>query len=486
MLLRRGVDMKPSENSQRWLTTFSLSLIAIAGVMYLQNRLVPSGSLLVTAAGFLLWQRGLCWRDSRNGFRFDALWNIRRPHYWQIVFQAGVYLYWGLYWDVVRSWVLLILAQVAVAYLLEAMLSWSRHKTWRLGFGPWPIVGSINLFFWFREDFFFLQLLLIAGTQLTKEFITWNRDGRRVHVFNPSAIVTAVAGLSLMLTNRMDMAYGADLINSFVIAPNFFEVLLIVGLAVQFLFSTTLVTLGTTLSLSVIFFSLKSFGLAPQTPFDASVLIGFTLLITDPQTSPKNEIGKLLFGLCYGVGIFATYAILRSLQQPSFFDKILPVMLLNALVMQFDGAGNWIYGRFSNMYRTQQVLGNRYLHMATYALLFVAVLPSLKVRNPETFDPFPPVILVPSAPVQELLAKAIAVDIAYPDVRKPFGFRAEITHFDEHQKLNQDIAESNVRVGQGLLILGETDMAIARLERAAEEDPRYSGLLDEVRASVNR
>ncbi len=184
--------MKPSENSQRWLTTFSLSLIAIAGVMYLQNRLVPSGSLLVTAAGFLLWQRGLCWRDSRNGFRFDALWNIRRPHYWQIVFQAGVYLYWGLYWDVVRSWVLLILAQVAVAYLLEAMLSWSRHKTWRLGFGPWPIVGSINLFFWFREDFFFLQLLLIAGTQLTKEFITWNRDGRRVHVFNPSAIVTAV------------------------------------------------------------------------------------------------------------------------------------------------------------------------------------------------------------------------------------------------------------------------------------------------------
>jgi len=479
--------MKPKRTSQQWLLAFNLSLIGFAGMMFLRGSQVPAISLLATALGFLTWQAALYLRDRRNDDAFEIIPNIQRPHYYQIFFQGSVYLYWSIYWDEVRVWAPLILAQIAFSYALEALLSWSRRRNWRLGFGPWPIVGSINLFFWFKEDYFFLQLLLIAGTQVSKEFITWQRDGRRVHIFNPSAIVLAITGLGIMLTGRIDTAVGADLINSFNIAPNFFEVLLFVGLTVQFFFSTTLVTFGAALSLSIIFFSLKSVGLAPQTPFDTSVLIGLTLLVTDPQTSPKNRIGKFLFGLCYGAGIFASYAILRYVQQPSFFDKIMPVVVVNLLVKQFDGVGNWIFGRMSGMQGMIHVLGNRFLHMGAYAVLFVIVLPSLKVRDPEFVDPFPDQLLRPSPPVQESLAIAIAVDKKYPDVRKPFGFVAEIAHFNYRVELNQDIARSHLSIAIVLHdVLGENDLAMKRLERAAELDPQYTPALNQAKASMSR
>ncbi len=56
-----------------------------------------------------------------------------------------------------------------------------------LGFGPLPIVFSTNLFLWFRDDWFYLQFLLVAAGFLGKEFVRWEREGKSVHIFNPSA-----------------------------------------------------------------------------------------------------------------------------------------------------------------------------------------------------------------------------------------------------------------------------------------------------------
>ena len=478
--------MKPTRTSQHWLLAFNLSLIGFAVLMDLRGSRVPAVSLLAVAVGSLLWQGGLYVRDLRCGDQFDVVPSIKKPHYYQIAFQGSVFLYWSLYWDPVTAWAPLILAQIAFAYVFEALLSWSRHKTWRLGFGPWPIVGSINLFFWFKEDFFYLQLLLIAGTQLTKELVTWKRDGRTTHIFNPSGIVVAIAGLSIMLTGRIDMAVGLDLIHSFSFAPNFFEVLLLVGLAVQFCFSTTLITLGAALSLSLIYFSLKPLGLAPFAPFDTSVLIGLTLLATDPQTSSSNRVGKFLFGLSYGLAIFMVYAWLRSLQQPAFFDKIFAVVVVNLLVKHFDVAGNWISDRVSSMRRTTRMFGNRFLHIGAYAVLFVAILPTLKARNDGFVDPFPPHLLSPSRSNWDLYAKSLDIGNRYPDVRKPFGFWAEYIHFDEHAALRRDDAQVHVRLARVLHSIGAYELAIERLERAAKKDPKYAPLLAEAKADANR
>ena len=73
------------------------------------------------------------------------------------------------------------------AYAFDALLAWSRRDTYTLGFGPFPIIFSTNLFLWFKPDWFYLQFLMMAVGFAAKELIRWNKDGRRVHIFNPSS-----------------------------------------------------------------------------------------------------------------------------------------------------------------------------------------------------------------------------------------------------------------------------------------------------------
>jgi len=48
----------------------------------------------------------------------------------------------------------LLAAQLAFAYAFDMLLSWSRRDSYGLGFGPFPIIFSTNLFLWFRDDWF--------------------------------------------------------------------------------------------------------------------------------------------------------------------------------------------------------------------------------------------------------------------------------------------------------------------------------------------
>jgi hypothetical protein len=68
---------------------------------------------------------------------------------------------------------------------LDALLSWSRGRSWIPGMGPFPIVLSTNFFLWFRDDWFVWQFVMIVAGALVKEFVRWERNGKRVHVFNP-------------------------------------------------------------------------------------------------------------------------------------------------------------------------------------------------------------------------------------------------------------------------------------------------------------
>ena len=85
------------------------------------------------------------------------------------------------------------------AYAFDALLAWSRRDTYTFGFGPFPIIFSTNLFLWFKPDWFYLQFLLVAVGFAAKELIRWNKDGRRVHIFNPSSFTLAVFSLALLL-----------------------------------------------------------------------------------------------------------------------------------------------------------------------------------------------------------------------------------------------------------------------------------------------
>jgi hypothetical protein len=143
----------------------------------------------VLAAGILLAFLFLLRRQvvrTGRSLRYEFL--ARPVHYVQLTMHSCIYAYWGWYWREVYHQIPLIIAQIVFAYVLDMLVCWSRRDAWILGFGPFPIVLSTNLFLWFKPDWFFLQFAMLATGVLCKEFIRWTREGRRAHIFNPSAI----------------------------------------------------------------------------------------------------------------------------------------------------------------------------------------------------------------------------------------------------------------------------------------------------------
>ena len=324
------------------------ALIASAAWFGFQGRIALALSILAVTVSLGVWQAILVDLTKSAGQSLRMTRNLRQPHYVQAILQIGLYAYWGLYWDGVWDFAPLILVQFVFAYAIDGMLSWTKYREWRIGFGPVPVVLSINLFLWFREEFFFLQFALIALTFFCREFIHWTRNGRRAHIFNPSAFSLTCVSAALLLTNSLGLSRGTEIVESLTLPPNAFEVIFLLGLVVQLLYLTTLVTLGALASQVLMFHAASAIwgaAISPR-PLEVSVFLGLTLLVTDPSTSPRTPVGKLLFGVAYGAGTFLLLIGLRWLQQPSFVDKIWMVPIVNLLVPAFDrigaAAGGWI------------------------------------------------------------------------------------------------------------------------------------------------
>jgi hypothetical protein len=64
--------------------------------------------------------------------------------------------------------------------------------------------------------------------------------------------------------------------------------------------------------------------------------LGMILLFTDPSTSPRTELGRLMFGALYGLSAVVLYDLLWRAGLPTFYDKLLQVPLLNLSVKWID------------------------------------------------------------------------------------------------------------------------------------------------------
>lgn len=298
-----------------------------------------AASLLAAAALLATWSAGLCLWAGLRGRRLAVEIDPRPQHYVQACAQASVFLYWGWHWPPVRDAAVLIAAQVLFAYAFDLLLAWSRGEAGRLGFGPVPVVFSINLFLWFADDRFHLQLLLVAFAFAAKALIRWERDGRRTHVFNPAAFALAVFSAALLATGTSDLTRGQDIAVSQFFPPHMYLWIFLVALPGQYLFGVTSMTLAAVAATWL-------FGLAWFTAtgvyyfYDAyipvAVFLGMHLLFTDPSTAPRTAAGRLLFGALYGAGVVAGYALLSGAGLPTFYDKLLPVPLLNLSVGLLD------------------------------------------------------------------------------------------------------------------------------------------------------
>jgi hypothetical protein len=339
-----------------------------------------------TAACLLAWQFLTFARAERTGRTLRVEYRPVKSHYIQASVQFCVYVYWGWHWRRVYSEAPLILAQVAFLYVFDALLSWSRGRAWRLGFGPFPIIFSTNLFMWFKDDWFFFQFVMIATGALAKEFIQWERGGRKSHIFNPSAFGLALFSLGLLVTGASRHTWGLEIATTLV-QPHFIYIeIFLMGLIVQAFFGVTLVTLSAAATLclaNLIFTHLTGDYFFGDANIPIAVFLGIHLLVTDPATSPRTDTGKAIFGCLYAIGIWGTYGVLRRWGLPDFYDKLLVVPLLNLSVRLLDRLAVWSpLGRFGHWEEARGLVRMNAIYMACWGLLFSVMLRTGFIETP--------------------------------------------------------------------------------------------------------
>jgi hypothetical protein len=298
-------------------------------------------SIVGAGAALVAWNALLLASPTRRARGLAITFEARRQHYMQVFSQATVFAWWGwhLPFPLVRDHVPYLLVQLAFAYGFDLLLSWTRRDRYTLGFGPFPVIFSINLFLWFKPDWFFLQFVIVAGGFAAKDLLRWNREGRRVHIFNPSSFPLAVASIVLILTSATGLTHGELIANSQNMVPYLYLVLFLVALPGQFLFgvaSMSLAAITTTYLFGLVYLAVTGTYFFLDCYIPVSVFLGMLLLITDPSTAPRTELGRLIFGALYGLFTVLLYQIALTTGIPSFYDKLLQVPLLNLMVRALD------------------------------------------------------------------------------------------------------------------------------------------------------
>ena len=318
---------------------FTTGLLALTLLPRVRQHEALTWSFWGAAAVLLTWQAVVAAR--RPGSVTVRVVPPRAQHYVQAMCHTTVYLYWGYYWPPVYDFWSLLLAQLLFAYAFDILLAWSRGDDYPIGFGPLPIVFSTNLFLWFKDDWFGLQFALIALGFVGKAFVRWERDGRRVHIFNPSAFTLAVFSLTLLATNTTGLTWAQEIATTFSLGPRIYTVLFVIGLVVMYFFAITAVTAAAAATLfgaSAVYVMATGVPYFVDSDIPSAVFLGLHLLVTDPSTSPRTPLGRAIFGVMYGLGVFVLYGILGALGLPTFYDKLLCVPLLNLAVPAIDRA----------------------------------------------------------------------------------------------------------------------------------------------------
>lgn len=342
-----GPSAPPSSPASNSMGVFLAPLALTAGLLTvsLLPRIRQSEPLTWSFWGaavlLLAWQAVLAIRARTEGAPALGPFTPRAQHYVQALCHSGVFLYWGWYWPPVYDFLPLLVGQLLFAYAFDMLLAWSNRVPWVPGFGPFPIVFSANLFLWFKDDWFALQFLVLAVGFAGKAFVRWEREGKRVHIFNPSAFTLALFSVGLLATGTTDLTWAQEINTTFSLGPRIYLVLFSIGLVVMYFFAITPVTASAAATLfaaSAGYFAVTGVPYFVDSEIPAAVFLGMHLLVTDPSTSPRTPFGRVIFGVMYGLGVFALYAMLGALGLPTFYDKLMVVPLLNLMVPSIDRA----------------------------------------------------------------------------------------------------------------------------------------------------
>jgi hypothetical protein len=320
---------------------FTLALAAFGLLAPVRQNIHLWWAFLGAAAMLAAWNVVLLVSAKRRKRTLTLGVALRKQHYLQACAQLSVFVYWGLYWSPVYASAYLIAAQLVFAYAFDILLGWSRRDTYVLGFAPFPVIFSINLFLWFKPDWFYLQFLMVALGFTAKELIRWDKDGRRTHIFNPSSFPLAVFSLGLLLTGTSGITWGPEIASTQFYPPHIYLMLFLIGLPGQFFFGVTSMTMAavvTTYVFGLLYFAVTGIYFFFDSYIPIAVFLGMHLLFTDPSTSPRTELGRIVFGALYGLSTVVLYQLLASAGMPTFYDKLLQVPILNLSIKLIDRA----------------------------------------------------------------------------------------------------------------------------------------------------
>jgi hypothetical protein len=359
------------------LTTVALAVLAYSPSVSQNPRLYET--FLTAAAALVVWNSILFLRALRAGRAVLVDVSLRKQHYLQACAQGSVLLYWGWYWRPVYDSAVLIVAQLLFAYAFDMLLAWSRRERYTLGFGPFPVIFSINLFLWFKPDWFYLQFLMVGLGFAAKELLRWEKDGRAAHIFNPSSFPLAVFSVALLATGRSHLTWGQEIASTQFYPPHMYLFIFLIGLPGQFLFGVTSMTMSavvTTYLAGLAYYAATGVYFFYDSYIPIAVFLGMHLLFTDPSTSPRTELGRIMFGSLYGLSTIVLYALLLRAGLPAFYDKLLQVPLLNLSIKVLDRIASapalqWVNpGAIGRSLRPRQ----RHLaYMSVWAAVFVAM-----------------------------------------------------------------------------------------------------------------
>jgi NQR2/RnfD/RnfE family subunit of NADH-ubiquinone oxidoreductase len=337
-IVRRLKGLRPAR-------AFALPLAFTAGLASLS--LLPAvranarleRSFWIVAALLVVWNLALFARfvATRRTLALDVV--LRKQHYLQACAQGSVLLYWGWYWRTVYDAWYLILAQLLFAYAFDILLSWTRRDTYTLGFSVFPVIFSTNLFLWFKPDWFYLQFVMLAVGFAAKELIRWEKDGQRTHIFNPSSFPLGLFSLVLIVTRTTGMTWGPEIAQTIDTVPYIGLWIFLIGLPGQYLFGVTTMTMSaaaTVFGVGVLYRWIFGTYFFVDAFIPAAVFLGMHLLFTDPSTSPRTELGRIIFGILYGATVLVLFAAFDRYGAPPFYDKLMAVPILNMTIQLID------------------------------------------------------------------------------------------------------------------------------------------------------
>lgn len=358
---------------------FTAALVAFGLLPSVRQNATLWWSVLGAGAMLFAWNAVLLGSALRKGRTLTLEIVLRKQHWVQACAHTTLFSYWGWYWQPVYDSAHLIVAQLLLAYAFDVLLSFSRRDFYTLGFGPFPIVFSINLFLWFKQDWFYLQFLLVALAFAGKGLIQWEKEGRSAHIFNPSAFALFIFSIVLIATGSTNVTLGPEIALTQLLPPQMYAVLFLAGLPGQFLFGVASMTM--TAAVTMYGFGLLYFAATGTYYFIASyipiaVFLGMIFLFTDPSTSPRTEVGRIMFGVLYALSVVVLYGVLEAVGVPSFYDKLLPVPLLNLTIKAIDRAAQSNALRWLNPALIGKALApaqRRLAYVSIWAVVFVLV-----------------------------------------------------------------------------------------------------------------